>query len=1440
MRKFYFVLLLLSISTLVFSQRGKDGNYTASSVNEIVNTYTTLTANANSPTASITVANNALTGASFSGPLEPGDLILIYQVQGVWVDINNYPVVGDNGEYTVQGSFYSNGLVYDYTEFGSINNYWSAGKYEYAEVLSVSGSSTITLTCPIKNNYEAKDNYRAQVVRVPRFTNLTVPTATSLISPKWDGEKGGVVALEIEEDLNIQGTGSISADSSGFRGGVTFDDGNAAGGPGSIADVNTRGYLGSFSPAQGAEKGESIFGNVEDYNILHSRYGYGAIANGGGGGGYHNAGGGGGSNVGTGTYYGYGIVDRGPGNAYDPAWNLEDPTMITTPSGGGGRGGYSHAETNMNPLVTPPHHIDWGPDFRRISGGVGGHPLVFDQTRAFMGGGGGGGHQNNSEGGDGGAGGGVVFISVYGNVTGNGTISANGQDGENAEGATPFPNGKTGDDGAGGAGGGGAIVINNINPLPASLNLIAKGGKGGDQIFKRGALYTVNEMNGPGGGGAGGMIAYTLGTPAQDVSGGAAGIASSTLAVNFPVNGATGGAKGMDSQPTFTLDILVENDTICSGETSTLVAAKVGNIATSPSLSWYENYFGGVALAAGNTFTTPPLTTTTTYYVGLCPNSFRVPVTVVVSPEIDITGIPPTITPETCAGNDGTITGIVATGGFGNLTYEWNGNPSVDIDLTGVGPGTYTLEVTDENECSSTVGPFTVGTSSAIVIDVSNIVITDANCTGGDGGITGITVSGTTGTVVYSWSPSGGGMLDLTGVNNGSHTLTISDDSGCSTSSGPHFIDKIGGPLINDANVVITDAECGDDNGSISGIIATGTGLSYEWSPSNKTTLDVNDLAAGVHSLEVTDGAGCTASAGPYTVNSSSGPVLDANNIVVTNETCHGNDGSIVGITVSGGTGTLTFEWNGISSPSADLDNAVADTYTLTVTDVNGCSDDVGPFTISTASSPIIDASGVLIVDESCSGNDGSITGITVTGGTGTLTYDWNGASSPSTDLINAVGGSYTITVTDVNGCSDNAGPFVVGASPGPSINIAGIVISDESCDGNDGSITGVSVSGGTTPYTYEWNGNASVGSDLTGVAGGAYTLVVTDAGGCSATAGPFTINSTTSITVDESGVVISDESCSGNDGSITGIVATGTGLTYAWSPSNATTIDASNLSAGSHSLIITDGAGCSVTVGPYVVSGASGPVIDASGVIVINESCYGNDGSITGITVTGGATPLTYDWNGNVSSSTNLGEGTGGTYTLTVTDANGCSTTAGPFTISSPVVPSIDITTPNQVIDEGESVNISSTYTPSDAVLSWTPSNSLDCSDCPNPTATPSSSTMYVVTVTSVDGCISQDSIYIEINEPCGEIQLPTVFSPNNDGLNDRLCVIGGCVFSMHFQVFNRWGEKIFESMDVNDCWDGTYRGDAVNTGVYIYKITGVKNDGSKFESSGNVNLLR
>lgn len=695
----------------VFSQRGKNGSYTVTAANTQLNAYTSLTANAVAGANSITVASNTLTNTFLTSSLAAGDLIMIIQMQGATMDVDVTPTASWGGTYTAP-----NGHLLDWGSYqdlwGQVTNYNNAGKHEVVEVRSVAGGTTINLMCSLTNSYTASGH--VQIVRIPRLINLTVNAACSVVPALWDGTFGGVVALEVDGVLSLSGT--IQATGYGFRGGVC-DSQTAGSPPSNAANV---GYCASNNANEGAEKGESIGGFYTEYDALYSRYCKSAPANGGGGGGNHNAGGGGGSNIGTGAYTGKG----NPVAGYAAIWNLESASFSTSSSSGGGRGGYSYSTSNQNETTVGPNNTLWSGDYRRNEGGLGGHPLTYTASCIFMGGGGGAGDANSTtlgilQGGSGGRGGGIVFLQLYGSVTGSGTIESNGANGQNANptGATAAGASATkyGNDGAGGAGGGGTIVVSNSGTLPVTIPLSARGGVGGNQVISFGSFVgaPTMEADGPGGGGAGGLIKVTSASGAQSVLGGAGGTTNSSHVNLFPPNGATAGAAGISGivQPFF--DLTTANVTICSGTSTTLTATVVGTLPGT--ITWYSTQFGSTVLGTGTSFTTPTLTATTTYYVGTCPSTFRKAVVVTVSPLPTINTTSMVVTNVTCVGNDGSITGITASGT--SLSYSWSNGP-ITLNNTGLSNATYTLTVTDNLGCIATLA-VPVGTSCVLPIELT-------------------------------------------------------------------------------------------------------------------------------------------------------------------------------------------------------------------------------------------------------------------------------------------------------------------------------------------------------------------------------------------------------------------------------------------------------------------------------------------------------------------------------------------------------------------------------------------------------------------------------------------------------------------------------------------------------------------------------------------------
>lgn len=1336
-------LSLLGISFLfsfgLYAQRGKNGTYTASALNTVVNAYTALSSNATAGQTSITVTSNTLTSPVLTSALAPGDLILIIQMQGASMNIDPTPATpvaqgGWGGEYTTVIGHVD---WYNYLDvWGDVINYNQAGKYEYAQVASISGGNTIHLSCGLTNGYAISG--KVQVVRVPRFVDLTVNTGASIVPTAWDGTTGGVLALEVNGNLTISTGAKIDASGKGFRGGQQSDNVSTSAGSGSVNDIP---YCATFMSNLASAKGEGIGGFTTEYAALYSQYGVSAPANGGGGAHHHNAGGGGGSNVGSGTYSGKGV----PNPTYNTMWALETPSISGVNSSGGGRGGYSYSTSNQNEAILGPNQLSWAGDYRRNNGGRGGHPLTLDATRAFMGGGGGAGDRDNNtnplnQDGSGGTGGGIVFVQCFGNMTGapNALIEANGGNGisVNSANATATVANKLGNDGAGGGGGGGAVIISNANPVPNTIIINSKGGNGGNQNLSLGPFATVNEADGPGGGGAGGQISTTSSNATNIVIGGSNGVTNSTQVNAFPPNGATSGASGIANTGVNFYDLTANNDTICGSGSAALSVTLTGTLPAGSTIYWYTDPFAAIApVANGLTYNPASISTTTTYYVGICPGGdFRIPVQAVIGPNPVIAGTA-IVSDVTCAGNDGSITGLTVSSGTPSYTYSWNGTTTASADLNNAIAENYTLTVTDAIGCTATSGPHTINSAGGPVIDASNVVVTNATCAGNDGSITGITQ---TGGVNISWSNSGGTNLDATNLPAGTYTLTVTDASNCAATAGPYTITAPAGPVVNDGSIVITNETCNNDNGSISGITATGIGLTYAWDNSTQTTLNLTNAGAGSYTLTVTDNQGCSTNSGPYTISANTPVSIDASAAVITHETCGQNNGSITGITTTGGSGTISYAWSNTTQTTANISNLDAGSYSLTVTDGDGCTANAGPFAVNNTPAPVINDANVVIVNESCTGGDGSITGITVSG-TG-LTYSWN--NIPGTlDLTDQLAGTYTLEVTDGNNCTVTSGPYVIGGSTPMSIDLTNIAITASDCDVENGSISGITISGVNPTFT--WTGGVT----------------------------------------------------------------------------NPTSLTQTGLAAGTYILDATDAQGCTDTE-TIIVPSATGPVIDASSVNIVNASCGASNGSISGLVQTSIGT-ATYTWTGTNQTTLNLTGLPAGSYTLTATSAGGCTSQSGPFVIGGSGNPTADFSYLPSDVNPGDAVQF--TDLSSSDVVAWDWSINGQDFTAENPALVFAAEGSYPVMliVTNASGCTDTVTKTIEVYN---EMTIPNVLTMNQDGLNDKF-EIKGLESHTQVEIVNRWGNIVYKNSNYNNDWSGLdLNGEKLSDGVYTYYIRTAK----------------
>jgi gliding motility-associated-like protein len=965
--------ILILNSFFTFAQKGKNGAVAISTTGTIVNEYTTLIQDAVSGTQSINVADNGLNSHNRFGTgnnLAAGDLVFIIQMQGADIVSCCDPWAAN---------------------YGQITSYNNSGLYEFAEVISVQASNIINLRCGLINDYTISG--KVQVIRVPRYTSLTISPNIDLTCDTWDGNVGGVLVIENSGNTLIQSGGSISANAKGFRGGIVS---------GTCANNWNIGFMYTNVLEEGGQKGEGIAGNGVPSDGINGR---GAPANGGGGGDAHNSGGGGGSNVCPSQLWnGCGFPDTTTSATYKTAWDLENSITTSVPAGvpfhrnasyGGGRGGYSFSSTNSNAMVDAPGTNAWAGDYRRVNGGLGGWPLqstVNTKARLFMGGGGGGGSQNDNFGGAGGKGGGIIYILSDGTISGSGTISANGANGGTTTGTASFSHQHAGTDGAGGGGGGGAIALNSIGSI-TGITAQANGGNGGNQIKTKYILAASNEeAEGPGGGGSGGYIAVSNGTFTKTTNGGSNGTSSAvspeSIGVSeFPPNGATKGSIGVHNDIVQPLQINASNVSVCKGVDTTLFANVTGNVPAGYSIAWYPDYFSTTPLSTTDSLLITNPQNTTTYYVGICPGYFRIPVTVTV---ISVTAN---------AGNDTTLCNgnSLTLHAQGGISYLWSptsglSNPNIASPVcTATSNTLYTVQVTNTNGC-------TAKDSMMVYVNTVHPVISPDTsiCMG-----TSVTLTASGGTS-YHWN-TGSNSTSITVAPSNSTTYSVSvTNNGCSSDTS-----------VSVTVMPLPQVNLGNDTSVCSGtqitLDAGIPGMTYGWNNASLVQ-SIYANSSGWYWVDVTDTNQCTKRDSLYITwipwaNATINPV---------NPLCN-NDNSLI---LSAAQNSGVWTGNGITNTTTGLfDPSVATIGNNSVIyTISGLCGDADTILIQVLAAPQITAA---IVQPNCSNElKGSIS-LSVNSGTVPFQYLWN-TQQTADSIVSLDPGIYHVTVTDANQCKGN------------------------------------------------------------------------------------------------------------------------------------------------------------------------------------------------------------------------------------------------------------------------------------------------------------------------------------------------------------------------------------------------------------------------------------
>ncbi len=473
------------------------------------------------------------------------------------------------------------------------------------------------------------------------------------------------------------------------------------------------------------------------------------------------------------------------------------------------------------------------------------------------------------------------------------------------------------------------------------------------------------------------------------------------------------------------------------------------------------------------------------------------------------------------------------------------------------------------------------------------------------------------------------------------YIVVVSDENNCEVSR-IGTVECGGLPCVLTTELSALSVSCfGESNGQAFVEPLSGTGpYTYQWS-NGATSALVNGLDVGVYSVTVQDAEGCPAELSVEITE----PDLLLANIEATAESAEDTNDGTASVNPNGGTAPYTYVWSN-GGNSQTIENLEPGIYSVTLTDANDC---------SIIESAVVSAFGCSLgvdfeVQEiSCNGANDAFIEVYPQGGAEPFIYAWsNGAN---TDMVNNLGiGTYTVTVTDANGC-----PWIENFTfTEPAVlEVAATAINPADCNGNNTGTVTVMATGGTAPYTYAWS-NGGVGETQNDLFAGDYTVTVTDGNGCTET---HAIEILEPAMVTPMSVNPQDVSCFGNnDGVGTILVEGGTSpYTYLWDdPANQTNSQATNLASGTYNVLVTDANGCtgnaSVTINE---PGEIALTVDA----VFDETNGQSNGAIS-ITLSGGIAPYTYQWlyNGtNYSNSADLTNLPAGEYVLQITDANDC-----------------------------------------------------------------------------------------------------------------------------------------------------------------------------------------
>jgi SdrD B-like domain/SprB repeat len=756
----------------------------------------------------------------------------------------------------------------------------------------------------------------------------------------------------------------------------------------------------------------------------------------------------------------------------------------------------------------------------------------------------------------------------------------------------------------------------------------------------------------------------------------------------------------------------------------------------------------------------------------------------------------------TCFGlNNGTATAI-GTGGWAPYTYLWSTGATTST-ITNLAPGTYSVTVTDIDLAFATA---TVTITQPNQLGVTTYGSSQICVTTPDGTATAVPFGGTP-PYTYLWS-TGASSAQVSGLAAGTYFVTVTDFRGC-TAVGSTNVDIFGneGIWIGDSTVNVV---CfGQNNGMAIAMPMSGTApYTYAWS-NGGNTMKITNLAPGTYTVTVTDANGCF---GTHIFNVTQPPALTVNKSA-TNALCTNNGTATV--MPGGGTPPYSVLWNNGQS-TFTITGLAPGSYSATVTDSKGCTQISGTVSVGGSNTTI----GISFVSQIPAGcTIGGAATAAVANGSGNYTYLWSNGQTTAV-ATNLSVGNHTVTITDVtSGCSNSAVVNIPQATP----IISTATVSTNATCATGGSAT-ASATGGITPYSYTWS-NGQTTQTATNLPAGVYTVTVRDATNCVSTA-TATVGQTQgpSVTLN----ITSSAGCT--TGGTANVVATGgtAPYTYLWS-NGQTTVSATNLPAGPVRVTVTDNNGCA-TIGTGTMISTQAHTVSAQ--ISVQATCA--SGATATATPSGGVGPFSFQWsNGQTTATaTNL---TPGSYTVTVTGANGCTAAIG-LTVAAPPVPSVVITASSAAnCSQPGSATAMASGGVGPYTYRWT-NNEMTATAVNLPPGT------YTVTVTGANGCTATTSVTISQTNNGITIGDYVWFDNDQDGFQSPGEIASAGVAGVTVMLVRAGTDGVFGTSDdvtvatTTTNSSGLYSISCVTPGTYVLMFSGIP-AGYEYSPKDNVN---